>query len=177
MNEVRRLAEECAALLDEARALIDRVPEEDYARTAYESAGSVGSQLRHCLDCITCFVEGTQTGRVDYDRRGRDTHTEVDRRHGADCLAKAAQLLREDVAGWVDRDLSVRMDEPDRAANQGWQRSSTARELRFLATHTLHHFALISLMLAERGFEMDPAFGLAPATADFRARSKARRSG
>lgn len=174
MSEVRRLAEECAALLDEARALIDRVPEDDYARAAYESAGSVGSQLRHCLDCIACFVEGTQTGRVDYDRRGRDTHTEVDPRHGADRLAKAAQLLREDVAGWVDRDLRIRMDEPGRAPSEGWQRSSTARELRFLATHTLHHFALISLMLTQRGFEVDPAFGLAAATADFRGRLTAR---
>lgn len=171
MSEVKRLAEHCAAQLDDARALVDRIPE-----TVYAVTDGVGMQLRHCLDCVACFVQGVANGRVDYDRRERDARTEVDPRYGADQLAEAARRLRDEVTGMDDRDLLVRMDEPGVAADEGWQRSSTARELRFLATHTLHHFALISLLLRERGIEVDPAFGLAPATAHFRHQTRGGRA-
>ncbi len=168
MSEVKRLALHCAGQLEEARALVEGIPEAVYAASDDESTGGVGTQLRHCLDCVVCFAQGVVTGRVDYDRRERDARTEVDPRYGADQLAEAARVLRDEVSGLDDRDLVVRMDEPGVAPDEGWQRSSAARELRFLATHTLHHFALISLMLRERGIEVDPEFGLAPATAHFR---------
>ena len=86
---------------------------------------------------------------------------------GRDQLAEVARVLREEIAKLADRDLEVRMDEPLNSRARGWARSSTVRELRFLASHTVHHFALISLILGRRGIEVDPAFGLAPATAHF----------
>ncbi|UCF67889.1 MAG: DinB family protein [Acidobacteriota bacterium] len=48
-----------------------------------------------------------------------------------------------------------------------WSRSSVGRELRFLLSHTVHHFAIIGLMLRMLGGEPPAAFGVAPSTLDY----------
>ena len=173
MTEVARLAEECAALLEEAVVLLERIPDPVFQNGREPSAGGVGNQLRHCLDCFACLAKGLDSGRIDYDRRDRDTRVEEERRFAVRQLRATARGLRDEVARAQERDLVVRMDEPGRGPAEGWHRSSLARELRFLATHTIHHFALIALLLERRGIEVDPAFGLAPATAHFQQRREA----
>ena len=42
--------------------------------------------------------------------------------------------------------------------------SSVGRELISLSSHTIHHFALISLTLQALGHSVDPDFGVAPST-------------
>jgi hypothetical protein len=39
-----------------------------------------------------------------------------------------------------------------------------ARELQFLQSHTVHHYAVIHLMLLQQGIRPDPEFGVAPST-------------
>ena len=41
------------------------------------------------------------------------------------------------------------------------------RELQFLVSHTIHHYALIGVLLAAEGFDVSlefPEFGVAPST-------------
>ena len=45
-----------------------------------------------------------------------------------------------------------------------WTSSTLGRELLFLLSHTIHHYALIDLLLREEGFEVPPDFGMAPST-------------
>jgi hypothetical protein len=45
-----------------------------------------------------------------------------------------------------------------------WGRSSAERELQFLLSHTVHHYALIALMLRTQGYEPGAEFGVAPST-------------
>ena len=42
--------------------------------------------------------------------------------------------------------------------------SSLARELQFLTSHTIHHFAVIALILRAMDVEVDREFGVAPST-------------
>jgi hypothetical protein len=42
--------------------------------------------------------------------------------------------------------------------------SSISRELQFLSSHAVHHFALIAMTLRAEGVPMDPDFGMAPST-------------
>jgi hypothetical protein len=42
--------------------------------------------------------------------------------------------------------------------------STVARELQFLLSHTVHHYALIALILRLQGFEPGEEFGVAPST-------------
>jgi len=47
---------------------------------------------------------------------------------------------------------------------RGWVFSNLARELQFLASHTVHHYALIALTLTALGVPVDADFGMAPST-------------
>ena len=49
-------------------------------------------------------------------------------------------------------------------AEQRWIVSTISRELQYLASHTVHHYALIALHLRDAGFTTDPDFGVAPST-------------
>lgn len=61
-------------------------------------------------------------------------------------------------AGRVDYDARARDATPD------WRPSSLGRELQFLSSHTLHHYALIKLLLDDTGLDLGPEFGVAPST-------------
>jgi hypothetical protein len=45
-----------------------------------------------------------------------------------------------------------------------WTRSSIARELQSLLSHTVHHYALIAIALRLQGIEPSAEFGVAPST-------------
>ena len=45
-----------------------------------------------------------------------------------------------------------------------WVWSSGLRELDFLQSHTIHHFALIAYKLEALGIEVEDNFGVAPST-------------
>lgn len=171
MNQVARLAEVCAGLLDDAQVLLRGLPDEVYRASLLGAEGGVGAQTRHCVDCCDCFLAGVELGRVDYDRRRRDPRVEVDRRTAQARLVCLASELRNNVAHAPDQSLRVRLDEPDLPGDEGWTESTLARELRFVASHLIHHFAIIALMLQSQGMDCPPEFGVAPATLRFRRRS------
>ncbi len=50
-------------------------------------------------------------------------------------------------------------------ADPDWSRSTLKRELQFLVSHTVHHFALIRALLGGSGIDPGESFGLAPSTA------------
>ena len=61
----------------------------------------------------------------------------------------------------------ARMRKPGRylgGEEQQWSRSTLRRELQFLLSHTIHHFALIGLLLSFHGVEPGEEFGVAPST-------------
>lgn len=45
-----------------------------------------------------------------------------------------------------------------------WSDSSVKRELQFLVSHTVHHYALIKELLRREGFDPGAEFGVAPST-------------
>jgi hypothetical protein len=52
--------------------------------------------------------------------------------------------------------------EPDAA--DAWTASSASRELQFLISHTVHHYAIIRMILTVGGREVTPEFGISPST-------------
>jgi uncharacterized damage-inducible protein DinB len=152
------------AHLRQGISLVERLGEERLTRTSdLCPGGTVGAHFRHCLDFYDSFLEGLESGRIDYDDRERDPSSES-------APARAAQRFREVVRALEaipgqdrDRPLSVRGD-GSREGEGGWFRSTLGRELQFLLSHTIHHFALIGFMLRAGGFEVDASFGVAPST-------------
>jgi hypothetical protein len=52
----------------------------------------------------------------------------------------------------------------DPASASAWSPSSVGRELQALLGHTVHHYAIIALLLRVEGIEPGEEFGVAPST-------------
>lgn len=155
MNE---LLEVNRCLLVQAAELCRRIPVEVYGAT-HEVAprGSVGGHLRHCVEHCDCLLAALETGELDYASRARCQETETDPGVGAARCEELAGHFGQlsNVAGA----LRVRSDLPDL-----WLGSTVERELQFLASHTVHHFALIAVLLRLHGVEVPIDLGVAPST-------------
>jgi hypothetical protein len=68
----------------------------------------------------------------------------------------------------VDEDLlelpiQIRL-ESGGSESQQWSHSTVRRELQFLLSHTVHHFALIAVLLERFEIAVPDDFGIAPST-------------
>jgi uncharacterized damage-inducible protein DinB len=150
--------------LEELLRLLLILPAEAYCARPSRVSGSIGEHVRHLLDHVSSLVSATPQAVLSYDHRTRGTAVE------AQPGAAICELMRLDAAleRWGDRSLedpvavtaAVSMD--GRSAT-GW--STVARELAFVMNHTIHHQAIIALLLERLDAEL-PAerFGYAPST-------------
>lgn len=150
--------------------LLRRLDDDTYTRPTSDRprAAGVGPHFRHCLDFYRCFLRDLDSGRVDYDTRERQPELETSVATALDAVESISaqlQALDEEQAMQI---IEVHHDEvPGEEAATSWQRSTVARELRFLASHTVHHYALIAHLVRELGVEPSEEFGVAPATLDY----------
>lgn len=123
-----------------------------------------GPHLRHVIEHYEALLLREADSAVNYDRRARDRELESDVR-----LARARLIaLRQHLTGWPDAAL----EQPINVIGQGGvagefdftTRSSVGRELVFLASHAIHHYALLQVYCAQHGVITDPHFGTAPST-------------
>lgn len=151
------------ACLAQARELVGRLADGQYRASAPGGRGGVGAHLRHALDHYDCFLAGVAAGTIDYDQRERDPEVELRRERALERLALAeAGLLRLRPFA-AEHEVTVRLDSGERGGRCE-SRSTLARELQFLVSHTLHHFALVAFVLRLQGVEPGPEFGVAPST-------------
>ena len=150
--------------LDEIAAIVISINETAYiARPLVDVSGSIGEHVRHCLDHIGALVGATSSMPLSYDRRERGTAVE---REPAEAL-RMVMRLKTAVNRWGERDV----DEPLRVVSMltasgdavtGW--STLGRELAFVTSHTIHHQAMIAVLLSLAGLDVPEHLGLAPAT-------------
>lgn len=165
MTTIHTLAVDNIRYLEQAVQLLQSISDDTYARPAPHGMGSsVGAHLRHCLDHYDNFLAGISGGRVDYDARRREVLLEQSRTAGIEKLQNLVAGLKA-VAGQEDAPLAVKMDCGDNEAEATWwSDSSVRRELQFLISHTVHHYAIIKMILAATGIPVGPDFGIAPST-------------
>lgn len=126
---------------------------------------SIGGHIRHNLDHYWSLLRGLDDGQIDYDARARDAAIENDPGAAADASEAIAAELKTLEGGNTDRDLRVKMDTGSYALpDEEWSRSTLRRELQFLLSHTVHHYALITVMCRDIGVTPEPGFGVAPST-------------
>jgi len=151
-------------LLREMRSLIDRLDDIDFAMPAPgRSSGGVGGHVRHCLDHLSALLAATHTGVCAYDRRSRGTDVETNRRVAMRALAELTGAVQRLDPSLLDREIEVET-QLDRDGTMITTRSSIGRELVFITSHTVHHNAIVAMMLHTRGISAGPYFGMAPST-------------
>lgn len=146
-------------VLQQGLDLLAVIDDAQYTRTAPPLfAYGAGSHFRHCLDAYTCFLRDLPLGSLDYDQRERDETLAQNRQAARQRIATTKALLHELAPHSTSELLRVRQD------GLPWASSSSARELQFLLSHTVHHYALIALLLRWQGVTIAEDFGVAPAT-------------
>jgi hypothetical protein len=132
----------------------------------------VGAHFRHVLDHYHSFFAGLASGEIDYDARQRNTPLESDRRLAIGAMLGYRTDLERLPADLAERPVRVNLRSV--AAEDGaldWSRTTVKRELQFLVSHTVHHYALIREVLRRIGVETVEEFGVAPSTIAARQRA------
>lgn len=161
MNDLQDFIAENVRVLEELRDLVARLDRDRYAGTGgLPVASGPGGHVRHILDAYDCLLRGVAAGRVDFTARERDERTANDPAYACDRISgtvKALRMLRIPASA----PLSVRAED---TAGNAWCASSVSRELQSLLSHTIHHLALVALVLRLRGVEPGETIGVAPST-------------
>lgn len=149
-------------VLRQGAQLIERLDDQRYSLAARPLfTHGVGSHFRHCLDSYHCFFKGFETGQIDYDHREREELIERDRRFAVARIETVIARLRSLTSSDERIPLMTKQD------SEVWSHTSLGRELQFLLSHTIHHYALIALALRLQGIEPGLEFGVAPSTLQF----------
>jgi uncharacterized damage-inducible protein DinB len=150
--------------LDELMRLVLTMSPDAYCARTSRVSGSVGEHVRHVLDHLSSLVAACPTVVLSYDHRTRGTAVE------AEPSVAVREMMRLDAAleRWSDRSLDdpvevAAVTSTDGRSIIGW--STLARELAFVLSHTIHHQAIVALLLERQGaLVTDDRFGYAPTT-------------
>jgi hypothetical protein len=164
---VALLVEENVGLIEQAVELIASIDLDRYTNNehAHFSSG-MGKHVRHILDFYDRFVQG-RGSFVDYNARRRDERIESDPDYAITVARATIESLRDIVAetdGSGLQELEVSSEVQDEAGDSLRVASSLGRELSTLASHTVHHYAIIALLLRMQGQPVSAEFGVAPST-------------
>lgn len=150
-------------LLDQLMTVLLTIDPDAYvARPAPTVSGSVGEHVRHTLDHVSALLGAGSATVLSYDHRERGGQVECDQAAALrELLRLQAALAR--LAGTADVPILVatRLTQEGEAAHS-W--STRARELAFVISHTIHHCALMAVLLAVQGIPVPHRFGYAPST-------------
>lgn len=148
------------ALLEQAAMLINDLDDADYLLPMHTfGSGSIGQHLRHVLDHYHALY-AREEGLIDYDHRRRDNPVESSK---ILALAEIQRILAM-LPMLIDQPVRVRSEISPHAQHVDEMNSSLKRELLFVTSHAVHHFALIALLLRLQGVVVPADFGVAPAT-------------
>jgi hypothetical protein len=152
-------------LLDDLGGVLMQVDTDRYlARPVTGVSGSVGAHVRHVLDHVAALVEAGSVGELCYDYRQRGTRVEADPAEALSQIYRLQLGLERMAIRHQDEHVLVR-SQIDRSGRSIASWSTLGRELAFVMSHTIHHQAIIALLLADGESAAVPErFGYAPST-------------
>lgn len=158
---VRAAVEANVIVIRQGIELLAVLSADRYARrlpVAYNA--SIGGHLRHIIDHYESFFAALESGDLDYENLACSTEIETDARLAARILGSIADRLLALGEDTESLSLAYRVEtSPSRHSS-----SSVLRELEFLLSHTVHHYALVAVMCRLQHHEPEESFGIAPST-------------
>ncbi len=169
--------------LKEASVILNNITTEQYSRPVdAESSASIGKHVRHIIDHYLCLIKGIGEGKskgmtraivgnkVAYDGRLRDQRYEGDLHIAKQKIDEiCVQLNNLSAISSADeasarRTIKVSCSTSVQQSSPIEVDSTLQRELVFLQSHTVHHFALIKMIVQGQGMTVNEHFGIAPST-------------
>jgi hypothetical protein len=159
-----------ADILSQIAELLGRLTPEQYATAAGDifANATIGGHVRHTLDHIAAIAPKASPipaigASVDYELRARGTLVEADPKAAQAEALRLRALFNQAPSSHADQVLSVRVL-ASRDGSLLTVNSTFAREMAFALSHTIHHCAILRIMLASSGIRTPAHFGFAPAT-------------
>ncbi len=164
MKDISQLISTNCQLLAQSVEMIEMISSEAYTqRESPLYASSVGEHLRHVVEHYQMFLSGVESGVADYDARIRDLRISTDPAFAKWTIHQVGLALEHMPSS--DKPVSVRLaSSHDGSHPMIVSDSSLCRELQYLQAHTVHHFALIAMILRLQGMELATDFGVASST-------------
>lgn len=146
--------------LEEGAELLTLLETDQYTqgyKPAFQS--TIGAHFRHVLEHYRCFLGQMESGTFCYDNRERDQLLECDSDYASATIVELIDKLKNLQPSEFDKEYSVEDHQTEASV-----RTSLHRELLFLQSHTVHHYAIIGAMTRAFGKRPDEDFGVAIAT-------------
>lgn len=163
ISDAKQLVTGCLHCAEQCNQLLKLISQDVFVDVS-QGTSSVGAHVRHILDRFHCFFAGLQDGCIDYDARKRDKSIENSLDAATFALASVTRRVKKlDLTLISGRPITVR----ESVHHQGPVvsiPSTVDRELMGLVTHSIHHLAIIALIVKSFGYQMDDDFGKAPST-------------
>lgn len=156
--------------LEDGLELLSIIAPEHYTQSVKPSfQATIGEHYRHALEHYLCFAEQFATGVISYDQRCRDQHLQEDICRARETIETlCVKLAGIDTVAAQAKQLKIN-DQPLTEAIT----TTLERELMFLLSHTVHHYAIIAAMARALGNCPPEGFGVAIATLSWQAGSEA----
>lgn len=149
--------------LERLRELLLTIPGDSYRVSPARLSGSVGTHVRHCLDHAEALLSCSPGGELTYDSRRRGTAVETDVRAALGEIKRLHLALTDLDPMRLDQPLTLR-SMMRRDGDSVFVKTTLGREFAFVVQHTIHHCAIIGLLLERVGVAVPRQFGYAPST-------------
>jgi hypothetical protein len=147
-------------VIDQALALVAAHQKPGAPDYAYP----VGAHLRHVVEHYEALLFPAVPGVVDYDARARDRDLERSPAVAMQRLQALRRALAHDAAGSLTTAVQVHGQGGLGGEFHFSVPSTIGRELVFVASHAIHHFALLQAHCTQHGVPTGETFGKAPGT-------------
>jgi len=161
---VNDIVEENAHAIGQLIELLEHLPGSLYRQSfGQRKQHVIGKHVRHIIDHYSALLSATASpgALLDYENRNRDLSLETDRRAGANRLSEILRTLRSRFSKDHANELAMLHTSDERGQVVS---TSVDRELVFLASHTIHHMAIIGMLAEQAGVEVGAEFGVHPST-------------
>ena len=168
-----KLQKASAEILSQLARLVEQLTTEQYNFILPGfSGGSVGKHVRHVIEFYQCFLNGIQSGTVNYDNRSRNSTIETDNHFALQVLS---DIIRKINAFDSDTMLQLKINLSNETADIAIK-TSAFRELAYNIEHAIHHMAIIKIAAINffPGIQLPENFGIAYSTIRFQDSEKSK---
>jgi hypothetical protein len=155
-------------ILAQGRAYLEGVSKSNYSQVITPNfISSAGAHMRHIIDHYQALMVGFYEQKIDYDFRLRGSDIESCPNAALDKISEIESWLTALTDDDFNQSLLLSSEVSIKSKNVQIVSTSLARELLFVSSHAVHHYAMISQISFAQKTALDQNFGLAPSTATF----------
>ena len=157
--------------MQEGLQLLSLLNDDQYTKgfkPAFQS--DIGTHFRHILEHYQCFFNQLKGREFRFDKRPRDGRLETDIDYAKSCVIEFIGLFQNLDISLFEHDYTIAEQYSDDGANSDLicnVKTTLERELMFMQSHTVHHYAMIAAMTRSLGISPDEEFGVAIPTRNF----------